>query len=117
MHALAASTALINWNALWKIVLAAAVGGIGVVLTFGLLLLSLSRAQAATSSGRRLAYFAVSTVCGLVCLTVVAIGIYAMVEKPVSKKPTTAKAAQVVGSATSPTTRLTAQRSGRPARS
>jgi NADH:ubiquinone oxidoreductase subunit 6 (subunit J) len=109
MHALAASTALINWNALWKIVLAAAVGGIGVVVTFGVLLLCLSRARSSTNSAKRLAYFAASTLCGLVCLAVVAFGVYAMVEKPVSK-PAKAKAANVMGAATASTVRLTAAR-------
>jgi hypothetical protein len=83
------ATALINWDALWKIVLAAFVAGIGVVLAFGVLLLGVSRARQATSEGGRYAYYGLSFLCGALCLTVVAIGIYAMANKPVSKKPTT----------------------------
>jgi NADH:ubiquinone oxidoreductase subunit 6 (subunit J) len=102
------ATALINWDALWKIALAAFVGGVGVVLAFGVLLLGISRAQAAKSEGKRLTYFALSTVCGLLCLGAVAIGIYAMVEKPVSKKPAATKSALVTRAPTATAPRLTA---------
>jgi hypothetical protein len=54
-----AAAALINWNELWKIVIAALVGGTGVVIVFGLLLLGISRVVA-----------------------VAAVGIYAMTQKP-----------------------------------
>jgi hypothetical protein len=111
VHALA--TALINWSALGKIVVAAVIGGIGVVLAFGLLLLALSRAQSATSSGQRLGYFALSTLCGLICLTVVGVGIYAMVEKPVSKKPAPAKSGYVTGATAAPTARRGVTRQAR----
>ena len=93
------ATALINWNALWRIALAAVVGGIGVVLAFGVLLLGVSRARDAKSEGMRYAYYTLSAACGALCVAVVAIGIYAMAKKPASKpaKPST-KAALTVAS-------------------
>jgi hypothetical protein len=102
----AVATPLINWSALGKIVLAAVIGGIGVVFAFGLLLLCLSRARSATSSGRRYVLYALSGICGALCLAVVGIGIYAMVEKPVSKKPATTKSAYAMGATTDPTALL-----------
>jgi hypothetical protein len=47
------ATALINWNELWKIILAALVGGTGVVIFFGLLLLGISRGQTAMRPSTR----------------------------------------------------------------
>jgi hypothetical protein len=102
MSVLATSTALVNWNALWKIVLAAVIGGIGVVLAFGVLLLCLQRARSATSSGRRHAFYALTGLCGALCLAVVSIGVYAMITKPVSKKPAPTKSAAVAVSTAPP---------------
>lgn len=95
----ASTTPLVNWSALGKIAAAAVIGGIGVVLAFGLLLLCVSRARTATSSGRRYGFYALSGICGALCLAVVGIGIYAMVTKPVSK-PAKPKSAAIAASAT-----------------
>lgn len=93
------ATALINTDALWKIVVASLVGGVGVVVAFGVLLLGLSRASAAgTRAGGRAGYLLVSTVCGVFCIAAIAVGIYAMAKKPSSPapKPAAAKAAALV---------------------
>lgn len=75
----------INWSALGKIVLAALIGGAGVVVVFGFLLLFLKHANAAKSDGGRIANYALGGLCGLICVGAVAVGIYAMAEKPASK--------------------------------
>lgn len=77
----------INWAALWKIVLAAFVGGVGVVVVFGFLLYGVKIANNAGSGGREWAGYALAGVCGFICVAAIVIGIYAMAEKPVSKKP------------------------------
>jgi NADH:ubiquinone oxidoreductase subunit 6 (subunit J) len=75
-------TSLINWNDLWKIVVAALVGGTGVVIVFGLLLLGVSRGRTATRPATRLALYTVSGLCGLLLVAVAAAGLYAMTRKP-----------------------------------
>ncbi len=89
----ALASALVNWGALWKIVVAALIGGAGVVIVFGLALIALERARATANGGTRLAHRMLAGSCGLFCVGAVTIGIYAMVEKPSSKsapKPTSA---------------------------
>ena len=77
----------IDWNALWKIALASLIGGAGVVIVFGFLLLGVKIANNAKSGGREWAGYALSGACGLFCLAVVGAGLYAILNKPVSKKP------------------------------
>jgi hypothetical protein len=88
------ATPIINGGALWKIVLASALGGIGVVIAFGLLVLFVTRAEQvrATHGGERILYLLGSAVCGAFCLAVVVIGIYAMAKKPATPKPKATKA-------------------------
>lgn len=81
------AAAYINWSALWKICVAAIVGGAGVVIVFGFLLLGVKIANQAKSGGREWAGYALSGVCGLFCVAVIAAGIYAILNKPASKKP------------------------------
>lgn len=97
---IALATPLINGNALWKIVLAALIGGAGVVIVFGFLLLFVKYARATKNPGVRVADFAISGVCGAFCIAAIVFGIYAMAKKPKSKpvKPA-AKSALVVRSA------------------
>ena len=59
-----AAATLINWSDLWKIVVAALVGGSGVVLVFGLLLLGISRGQSSTRRTARFGLYALSALCG-----------------------------------------------------
>jgi hypothetical protein len=92
------ATPIINGSALWKIVLASALGGVGVVIAFGLLVLFLTRAEQmrASHGGERVVYLLGSVLCGAFCLAVVAVGIYAMAEKPASPAPKATKAAALV---------------------
>jgi NADH:ubiquinone oxidoreductase subunit 6 (subunit J) len=83
----------VNWSALWKIVVAAFVGGVGVVVVFGFLLYGVKIANDAKSGGREWAGYALAGVCGLVCVAAIVVGIYAMAEKPSSKKPAPKKTA------------------------
>jgi len=79
------ASALVDWSAVGKICLAALAAGVGVVVVFGILLLGIKHANGATSSAARFASYTLSGVCGLLCVGVFVIGIYAMAEKPASK--------------------------------
>jgi hypothetical protein len=81
------ATALINWHELWRIILAALVGGTGVVIVFGLLLLGISRGKTATNPTTRLGLYMLSGLCGLLVVAVAAVGVYAMTQKPSSVRP------------------------------
>jgi hypothetical protein len=110
------ATPLVDWTAMWKICLVALAAGAGVVVFFGFLLLGLKFAQGPArggtrdatagdtqsagttgppSAGARLGGFALALVCGLVCIGVVAIGVYAMTQKK-SSKPAKPKSALVI---------------------
>jgi NADH:ubiquinone oxidoreductase subunit 6 (subunit J) len=82
-----AATALINWSQLWKIVVAALVGGSGVVFVFGLLVLGISRGQSSTRRTTRSGLYALSALCGTFVVAVAAVGVYAMTQKPSSPAP------------------------------
>ncbi len=89
----------IDWSALSKIVLAALLGGAGVVILFAVLLLGVEKGNAAKNPRRRLGAYAVSGICGVICVGALAVGIYAMAHKPSSKPvpaPSQAKSAVVV---------------------
>ena len=87
----AASTPFINWSALWRIVVASLIGGAGVVFLFGILLYGLKLKNGAKSEGGRIAAYALSGVCGVICIGIAVVGIYAMAHKPSSKPAPTAK--------------------------
>lgn len=92
---------------MWKICLVALAAGAGVVVLFGFLLLGLKFAQGPAtgtqkaenagppSAGARLGGFTLALICGLVCVGVVAIGVYAMTQKK-SSKPAKPKSALVI---------------------
>ena len=82
----------INWSALWKICVAALVGGAGVVVVFGFLLVGVKIANNAKGTGREWAGFALVGVCGVICVAAIVVGIYAMAKKP-SSKPAAKKSA------------------------
>jgi NADH:ubiquinone oxidoreductase subunit 6 (subunit J) len=90
------ASGFINWSALWKIVVAAFVGGVGVVVVFGVLLYGVKIANNAKSGGREWAGYALAGVCGFICVGAIVVGIYAMAEKPTSKKPAKKTAAAVI---------------------
>ena len=88
------ATPIVDWNAMWKIFLVALAAGAGVVVAFGFLLLGVklanrSQAGAARDTGSRLGGYALAAVCGVLCVGVVVVGVYAMTKKP-SSKPTKA---------------------------
>ena len=89
------ASSLINWSALWKILLVALIGGGGVVIAMGLALVSLERASAVSNRGMRVVYRGLAGVCGVCCVGVVALGIYAMTQKPSAKPAPKSKAAWV----------------------
>jgi hypothetical protein len=102
----AIATALVNWTELWKVILAALVGGTGVVIVFGLLLLGLSRAKTATKRGSRYGLYALSGLCGVLVIAVAAVGLYALTQKPAAVKSKPKAAAATLARAS-----LTAHRS------
>jgi hypothetical protein len=102
------ATPIVDWAAMWKICLVALAAGAGVVVFFGFLLLGLKFAQGPAtgatqsagtdrppSAGARLGGFTLALVCGLICIGVVAIGVYAMTQKK-SSKPAKPKSALVI---------------------
>jgi hypothetical protein len=91
------ATPIVDWSAMWKIFLVALAAGAGVVVAFGFVLLGLKLANRAGATGgaSRIGGYVLSAVCGVLCLGVVVVGIYAMTEKP-KAKPTKPKAAELV---------------------
>ncbi len=85
----------INWSALWKIAVAALVGGAGVVVVFGFLLVGVKIANNAKGGGGEWAGYALAGVCGLICVAAIVVGIYAMAKKP-SSKPAKKSAAALI---------------------
>jgi hypothetical protein len=77
---------LVDWSAIWKISLVALAAGAGTVVIFGFLLLGLKFANPATTDstqagGSRLGGYALSALCGVVCIGIIVIGVYAMTQK------------------------------------
>ncbi len=87
------ATPFIDWSALGKIALVSLFAGAGVVILFGILLLGLREADQARNTFERIAAYALSGICGLVCIAVVVVGIYAMAHKPSSKPAPKGKSA------------------------
>jgi hypothetical protein len=78
------ATPLVKWDDVLRILLAGLIGAVGVVVVYGFLLLAVSRARSSKSEGVRIVDYAIAGVCGFLCIAAVAIGIYAMVNKPKS---------------------------------
>jgi NADH:ubiquinone oxidoreductase subunit 6 (subunit J) len=87
---------LIKWSALWKIIVAALVGGAGVVTAFGILLVGLKWAKRPRSSGAKLGGYSLAAICGVFCVAAVVVGVYAMAHKPKPKPATPTKSALIV---------------------
>lgn len=83
------ATAIVDWNAMWKIFVVALAAGAGVVVVFGFLLLGVKISN--RPGGSRVAGLSLSVVCGVIVIGVVVIGVYAMTKKPSSKPAKTAK--------------------------
>jgi hypothetical protein len=78
--------ALINWSAIWKIVVAALIGGCGVVVVYGFFLLGLKFAtttgsDGTQSEGSKVLGYALAAICAILVVGVVVLGIYAMTQK------------------------------------
>ncbi len=95
------ATPIVDWNAMWKIFLVAFAAGAGVVVAFGFVLLGLKFASR-PGGGSRLGGYALSALCGVLCLGVVVVGVYAMTKKPKSKPAAKPKAAALVVPAAPP---------------
>jgi hypothetical protein len=103
MPVLAASTAIVDWNAMWKIFVVVLLAGTGTVIVFGFLLLGLKFAnrlgrddtEVGGSEGARVGGYLLAVVCGVIVIGVVVVGVYAMSQKP-SSKPAKPKAALVI---------------------
>jgi hypothetical protein len=79
---------IVDWSAILKVVIAALVGGCGIVIVFGFLLLGLKFAGVGDTSGgthtesSKMTGYALATICGIVVIAVIVIGIYAIIQKP-----------------------------------
>jgi hypothetical protein len=78
------ASSLVNWSALWRIILAALVGGAGVVIAFGFVLLGVKNAKLAAGRSTIAMHRILAGACGVFCVGAVVIGIYAMTQKPSS---------------------------------
>jgi hypothetical protein len=107
------ATAIVDWNAMWKIFLVVLLAGTGTVVVFGFLLLGLKSAhrlgprdqQVGGSEGATMGGYVLAALCGVIVIGVVVVGVYAMAEKP-SSKPAKPKTALVIP--TGPPVRLIA---------
>jgi hypothetical protein len=77
---------LIDWSAIWKIVVVALIGGCGIVIVYGFLLLGVKFATTNGSGetpteGPKVIGYALAAICAIVVVGVIALGIYAMTQK------------------------------------
>jgi len=75
------ASAIVDTNALWKIIVASLAGGAGCAIAFGILLLGLSRGSTTHNGGARVLSYGVVLLAGLFCVAAVVLGIHAMVSK------------------------------------
>jgi hypothetical protein len=82
---------IVDWTAMWKISLVVLIAGTGTVVAFGFLLYGLKLAhrlgtvssEAGTESGgAQLGGYVLAIAGAVICVAVVVIGVYAMVNKP-----------------------------------
>lgn len=91
------ASSLVDWSALGKILLAALIGGAGVVIVFALLLIAVDRATSGRGQTTRIVSYALGGVCSVLIVSAVVAGIYAMAHKPKSKPaPKPGKSALIV---------------------
>ena len=86
----ALATALVNWSALGKIILIGLVGGVGVVLVFGLGVYAFERFESAKSLGAKILDATFIGLAGVFCVGAIVVGIIAMANPShgsSSKKP------------------------------
>ena len=79
-------SAIVNWSAILKIVIAALIGGCGVVVVYGFLLLGLKYAgigsDGTKSEGSQVVGYALAAICAILVVGVVVLGLYAIIQKP-----------------------------------
>jgi hypothetical protein len=78
---------IINWSAILKIVIAALIGGCGIVIVYGFLLLGVKYAGLGDDTGQthtetsKVVGYALAGICAILVVGVVVLGIYAMTQK------------------------------------
>ena len=78
---------IIDWSAILKIVIAALIGGTGIVIVYGFLLLGVKYAGLGDDTGQthtetsKVVGYAIAGVCAVLVLGVIVLGIYAMTQK------------------------------------
>ncbi len=77
---------IIDWSAIWKIVVVALIGGCGIVVVYGFLLLGLKYAGVGASGDTEegasgIVGYAIAGVCAIIVVGVIVLGIYAMTQK------------------------------------
>jgi hypothetical protein len=78
---------IIDWTAIWKIVVVALIGGCGVVVVYGFLLLGVKYAGLGDDAGKthtetsKVIGYAIAGVCAILVVGVIVLGIYAMTQK------------------------------------
>src|ERR1700744_1239877 len=77
---------IIDGSALWKIIVAALIGGCGIVVVYGFLLLGIKYATTTDASGTqsersKLIGYTLAAIRGLAVLAVIVLGVYAMTKK------------------------------------
>jgi hypothetical protein len=78
---LGVATAIVDTNALWKIIVASLAGGAGCAIAFGIVLLGLSRGSTTQNGGARVLSYGVVLLAGLFCVAAVVLGIHGVVSK------------------------------------
>jgi hypothetical protein len=102
---LALAAPLVKWDDILKILLAGLIGAVGVVVVYGFGLLAVWRARSSQSEGVKVADYAIASLCGFLCIAAVAIGIYAMVNKPKSSQSSAKGKSKVAAVSTGPAQR------------
>src|SRR5437016_3691464 len=74
----ALATALVNWSALGKIILVGLIGGVGVVLVFGLAVYGVERFEGAKSVAGKAVNVLLVGAAGVFCVGAIVVGIIAM---------------------------------------
>jgi hypothetical protein len=78
---------IVDWTAIWKIIVVALIGGCGIVVVYGFLLLGLKYSgvggdsSATETSNSRVVGYAVAGICAILVVGVIVLGIYAMTQK------------------------------------
>lgn len=75
------ATALVDFSALWKIVLAALICGSGVTVAFSFALIGSSRVANAETATAKLAGYSLTAIAGAFCVGAVAFGLVTMIHK------------------------------------